>query len=213
MRAKFDLRLYLVTDRELALGRPLTDVVEKALKGGVTMVQLREKKATTRRFLQEVMDVKKILQPYNIPLIVNDRVDIALATDADGVHLGQSDMPWQMARKILGPEKIIGLSIESIEQLEEANSADIDYIGISPVFTTPTKKELEKGLGIPGTREIASQSRHPAVAIGGINIENVKDVMATGVDGISVVSAICSASDPEASARDLLERIDMIKKR
>lgn len=213
MRAKFDLRLYLVTDRELALGRPLTDVVEKALKGGVTMVQLREKKATTRRFLQEVMDVKKILQPYNIPLIVNDRVDIALATDADGVHLGQSDMPWQMARKILGPEKIIGLSIESIKQLEEANSADIDYIGISPVFTTPTKKELEKGLGIPGTREIASQSRHPAVAIGGINIENVKDVMATGVDGISVVSAICSASDPEASARDLLERIDMIKKR
>lgn len=213
MRAKFDLRLYLVTDRELALGRPLTDVVEKALKGGVTMVQLREKKATTRRFLQEVMDVKKILQPYNTPLIVNDRVDIALATDADGVHLGQSDMPWQMARKILGPEKIIGLSIESIKQLEEANSADIDYIGISPVFTTPTKKELEKGLGIPGTREIASQSRHPAVAIGGINIENVKDVMATGVDGISVVSAICSASDPEASARDLLERIDMIKKR
>ena len=213
MRAKFDLRLYLVTDRELALGRPLTDVVEKALKGGVTMVQLREKKATTRRFLQEVMDVKKILQPYNIPLIVNDRVDIALATDADGVHLGQSDMPWQMARKILGPEKIIGLSIESIKQLEEANSADIDYIGISPVFTTPTKKELEKGLGITGTREIASQSRHPAVAIGGINIENVKDVMATGVDGISVVSAICSASDPEASARDLLERIDMIKKR
>ncbi|SFD95774.1 thiamine phosphate synthase [Thermophagus xiamenensis] len=213
MRAKFDLRLYLVTDRDLALGRPLTDVVEKALKGGVTMVQLREKKATTRRFLQEVMDVKKILQPYNTPLIVNDRVDIALATDADGVHLGQSDMPWQMARKILGPEKIIGLSIESIEQLEEANSADIDYIGISPVFTTPTKKELEKGLGIPGTREIASQSRHPAVAIGGINIENVKDVMATGVDGISVVSAICSASDPEASARDLLERIDMIKKR
>ena len=213
MRAKFDLRLYLVTDRELALGRPLTDVVEKALKGGVTMVQLREKKATTRRFLQEVMDVKKILQPYNTPLIVNDRVDIALATDADGVHLGQSDMPWQMARKILGPEKIIGLSIESIKQLEEANSADIDYIGISPVFTTPTKKELEKGLGITGTREIASQSRHPAVAIGGINIENVKDVMATGVDGISVVSAICSASDPEASARDLLERIDMIKKR
>lgn len=213
MRAKFDLRLYLVTDRELALGRPLTDVVEKALKGGVTMVQLREKKATTRRFLQEVMDVKKILQPYNTPLIVNDRVDIALATDADGVHLGQSDMPWQMARKILGPEKIIGLSIESIKQLEEANSADIDYIGISPVFTTPTKKELEKGLGIPGTREIASQSRHPAVAIGGINIENVKDVMATGVDGISVVSAICSANDPEASARDLLERIDMIKKR
>ncbi|MDN5291584.1 MAG: thiamine-phosphate pyrophosphorylase [Anaerophaga sp.] len=211
MRNEFDLSLYLVTDRGLSLGRSLREVLEKALKGGVSMVQIREKEASTREFIREVLDIKVLLKRYNIPLIINDRVDVALATDADGVHLGQNDMPWQMARRLIGADKIIGLSIESADQIEEANAADIDYIGISPVFTTPTKKELAKGLGLEETTRIAKLSRHPAVAIGGIKPENAREVLQTGVDGISVVSAICSAPDPEKASRELLEIIKKIK--
>ena len=207
MRNEFDLSLYLVTDRGLSLGRSLKEVLEMALKGGVTMVQIREKEASTREFIGEVLNIKVLLKRYNVPLIINDRVDVALATDADGVHLGQNDMPWRMARRLLGPDKIIGLSVESADQIEEANAADIDYIGISPVFATPTKKELTKGLGLNGTAHITKLSRHPAVAIGGINQENAREVLQTGVDGISVVSAICSAPDPEKASRELLEII------
>jgi len=211
MRKPFTLDLYLVTDRDLSLDRPLRDIVEKAVKGGVTMVQLREKSASTREFIQEAMEIRHLLRQYDIPLIINDRVDVALAIDADGVHLGQSDMHWKMARQLLGPDKIIGLSVEKAEQLEEANDADIDYIGISPVFTTPTKKELENGLGLKATSEIARNSNHPSVAIGGINLTNVTDVLRTGTNGVSVVSAICSAEEPEAAARQMAEIIKQIK--
>lgn len=203
MRSPFSLDLYLVTDRDLSLGRPLKEVVEKAVKGGVTMVQLREKDAGTREFIHEALEIQPVLKNLNIPLIINDRVDVALAIDADGVHLGQNDMHWKMARQLLGPDKLIGLSIESKDQLTEANNADIDYIGISPVFTTPTKRELEKGLGLEGTAEIVKESLHPSVAIGGINSKNAADVLNTDTRGISVVSAICSAQDPENAAREL----------
>ncbi|WP_291857971.1 thiamine phosphate synthase [Marinilabilia sp.] len=211
MRKPFKLDLYLVTDRDLSLGRPLREIVEKAVKGGVTMVQLREKSASTRDFIQEALEIKSFLRHHGIPLVINDRVDVALAIDADGVHLGQSDMHWEMARRLLGPDKIIGLSIEKEKQLKEANEADIDYIGISPVFTTPTKKELEKGLGLKGTSEIAHNSKHLSVAIGGINLSNVTDVLRTGTNGVSVVSAICSAEDAEAAARALAEVIKQVK--
>lgn len=205
MKPDFDLNLYLVTDRDLSLNRTLKEVVKKAVKGGVTMVQLREKSASTRAFIKEALEIQPMLKKANIPLIINDRVDVALAVDADGVHLGQADMPWKMARNLVGPDKIIGISIENKEQLAEANNADIDYIGISPVFTTPTKKELEQELGISGTSEIAALSRYPSVAIGGINTRNALEVKRTGVTGISVVSAICSAVDPEYAARELSE--------
>jgi thiamine-phosphate pyrophosphorylase len=210
MRIPFALDLYLVTDRDLSLGRPLQRIVEKAVKGGVTMVQLREKRASTREFIREALEIQPLLRQYGIPLIINDRVDVALAIDADGVHLGQSDMHWEMARKLLGPDKIIGLSIEKPEQLREANEADIDYIGISPVFTTPTKMELEKGLGLVGTAEIVQKSKHPCVAIGGINISNVTDVLSTGANGVSVVSAVCSADDPEIAGAELSKMIKQI---
>lgn len=214
MRPDFDLSLYLVTDRDLSLNRPIKEVVLRAVKGGVTMVQLREKTASTREFIQEAIAIKPILKDAKIPLIINDRVDVAMAIDADGVHLGQNDMHWKMARKIVGPDKLIGISIENKDQIEEANDADIDYIGISPVFTTPTKQELEYGLGLTGTSEIAANSRYPSVAIGGINATNALDVKLTGVNGISVVSAICSAADPESAARELIElmRISSISK-
>lgn len=208
MRPTINPSLYLVTDKALSLGRPLKEIVSKAVAGGVTMVQLREKDSTTHQFVEEAFIIKKMLKQYDVPLIINDRVDVAMAIDADGIHLGQSDMHWELARKLLGPDKIIGLSIESVDQIDDANQADIDYIGISPVFTTPTKRELQKGLGLIKTSEIAQKSKHPSVAIGGINTENALEIMQTGVDGISVVSAICSASEPETAARKLITIIN-----
>jgi thiamine-phosphate pyrophosphorylase len=210
--AAFDLSLYLVTDRSLSLGRPLETVVEEAVRGGVTMVQLREKDASTLDFYNLAMRLKSILKPYNVPLIVNDRLDIALACDAGGLHIGQSDMPYAVARRLLGKDKIIGLSVESIQDTIDANNLDVDYIGISPVFGTLTKTDTATALGLNGIREITRISGHPSVGIGGINLTNAQDIIQAGADGISVVSAIMSAPDPLQSARQLKEIINKSKK-
>ena len=211
MQKPINLDLYLVTDRDLSLGRSLGWVVEKAARGGVTIVQLREKDMETRDFIEEAQRIQKILKPYNIPLLINDRVDVALAIGADGVHLGQKDMPYQMARKVLGDKAIIGLSVESIEQAKEANQFDADYIAISPVFTTPTKEELTQELGIKGVKEITRLSRHPAVGIGSIKAYNAQDIIEAGADGIAVVSGICSADDPEEAASELRKKVQQGK--
>ena len=210
--ATFDLSLYLVTDRSLSLGRPLEVVVEEAVKGGVTMVQLREKDASTLDFYNLAMRLKSILKSYNIPLIINDRLDIALACDAGGLHIGQSDMPYAVARKLLGKDKIIGLSVESIQDAIDANNLDVDYIGISPVFGTQTKTDTAPALGLEGIGEITRISGHPSVGIGGINLTNAQDIIQAGANGISVVSAIMSAPDPQQSARQLKEIINKSKK-
>lgn len=198
-----NLELYLVTDRDLSLGRSLEWVVEQAAEGGVTLVQLREKNMETREFIKEAQRIHKVLKPYNIPLLINDRVDVALAIGAEGVHLGQSDMPYLMAREILGDQAIIGLSVESLEQAKEANQFDVDYIAISPVYTTPTKKELTQELGLDGVEQITAISRHPAVGIGSIKTHNAEKVIRAGADGIAVVSGICSAEDPEKASAEL----------
>ncbi|SBW01966.1 thiamine phosphate synthase [uncultured Dysgonomonas sp.] len=211
--ATFDLSLYLVTDRSLSLGRPLETAVEEAVRGGVTMVQLREKDASTLDFYNLAMRLKSILKSYNVPLIINDRLDIALACDAEGLHVGQSDMPYAVARKLLGKDKIIGLSVESIQDAIDANNLDVDYIGISPVFGTQTKTDTAPALGLEGIREITRISGHPSVGIGGINLTNAQDIIQAGADGISVVSAIMSASDPQRSARQLKETINKSKNR
>lgn len=211
--AAFDLSLYLVTDRSLSLGRPLETVVEEAVRGGVTMVQLREKDASTLDFYNLAMKLKSILKSYNVPLIINDRLDIALACDAGGLHIGQSDMPYSVARKLLGKDKIIGLSVESIQDTIDANNLDVDYIGISPVFGTQTKTDTAPALGLEGIGEITRISGHPSVGIGGINLTNAQDIIQAGADGISVVSAIMSASDPQQSARQLKEIINKSKNR
>ncbi|MDR1504267.1 MAG: thiamine phosphate synthase [Prevotella sp.] len=211
--ATFDLSLYLVTDRSLSLGRPLETVVEEAVKGGVTMVQLREKDASTLDFYNLAMRLKSILKPYNVPLIINDRLDIALACDAGGLHIGQSDMPYSVARKLLGKDKIIGLSVESIQDAIDANNLDVDYIGISPVFGTQTKTDTAPALGLEGIGEITRISGHPSVGIGGINLTNAQDIIQAGANGISVVSAIMSAPDPQQSARQLKEIINKSKNR
>jgi len=207
----FDLSLYLVTDRGLSLGRPLEYIVEEAVKGGVTMVQLREKDCSSLEFYELGRKLKKLLSPLNIPLIINDRLDIALAVDADGLHIGQSDLPWQVARQLLGPDKILGLSVETQQQAEEANHLDIDYIGVSPVFATPTKTDTFQPFGLEGLKEACRISQFPAVAIGGINASNAASIVEHGAQGIAVVSAISSAESPMAAAKDLKERIQQIE--
>ncbi len=207
----FDLSLYLVTDRSLSLGRPLTEVVEKAVAGGVTMVQLREKDASTREFYNLAMQLKVCLKQYNVPLIINDRLDIALACNADGLHIGQSDMPYDVARRLLGKDKIIGISVERVQDAIDANCLDVDYIGISPVFGTQTKIDTAMALGIDGVREITHISEHPAVGIGGINAVNAQEIIKAGADGISVVSAIMSAESPKDAAYQLRYIVDNVK--
>ena len=206
-----DVSLYLVTDRGLSKGRTHEFIVKEAVKGGVTMVQLREKDVTTREFFQLAKRLKKSLSPLGVPLIINDRLDIALAVDAEGLHVGQSDLPYEVARKILGPDKIIGLSVETIEQARLANELDVDYIGLSPVFSTPTKTDTSKPLGLEGIREIAKFTKHKTVAIGGINSTNASEIIKSGADGIAVVSAIVLADDPRLAAAELTGKLLLTK--
>ncbi|MFQ0978751.1 thiamine phosphate synthase [Vibrio campbellii] len=196
-------RLYLVTDDQQDLAT-LKRVVRKAVEGGVTMVQVREKHGDVRAFIERAQAVKDILKDTDVPLIINDRLDVALAVDADGVHLGQSDMPAIIARELIGPNKILGLSIENEEQLTEADSLPIDYIGLSAIFATPTKTNTKKHWGIDGLKMALETTSLPIVAIGGINESNIPQLSATGVHGLALVSAICHAEDPKAASEYLL---------
>lgn len=202
------LRLYLVTDSGLSLGRPLDEIVGEAVAGGVTMVQLREKEASTRDFVELALRLKPVCKAAGVPLIINDRIDVALAVDADGVHIGQSDMPYEVARRLLGPDKIIGLSVENFDDLERANGLDVDYVGISPVYGTPTKTDTAEPFGLEGLRRAVDLSVHPTVAIGGMNAQTIGEVIAAGADGVAVVSAICSAPSPREATRELLRVIE-----
>ena len=210
MRRRRDWSLYLVTDRRIAGSRPLADVVAAAVRGGVTAVQLREKKCGTREFVELARSLQALLAPCGVPLIVNDRVDVALAAGADGVHVGQSDMDCRDVRRLLGPHAIIGLSVETMEQAVGASALDVDYLGVSPIFSTPTKADTISEWGLGGLAALRRESKHILVAIGGIHPSNVADVIKAGADGIAVVSAICAAPDPEAAARDLRRAIDCL---
>lgn len=206
------LGLYLVTDRSLSMERSLEYIVMEAVKGGVTMVQLREKDTPTGEFIALAQRLKKVLSPLKIPLIINDRVDVALAVDADGVHIGQSDMPYEMVRKQLGYRKIIGLSVENIDDLLMANELDVDYVGISPVFATTTKTDTATPFGINDLKEAVRLSLHPTVAIGGMNKSTAKDVMLTGCNGIAVVSAISMAESPAQATTELKSIVDSYRR-
>ena len=199
-------RLYLVTDDQQDL-KTLVHVVKEAVAGGVTMVQVREKGNDIQSFIKRAQAVKTILQDTNVALIINDRVDVALAVDADGVHLGQSDMPADIARQLIGPEKLLGLSIETEQQLLEANSLPLDYIGLSAIYSTPTKTDIKKQWGLIGLYGALKKSKFPIVAIGGINQGNLDQIIKTGVDGVALVSAICHAENPKTAAADLLNQI------
>lgn len=198
-----DYSLYLVTDRSLSRGRTTVEIVEAAVSGGVTCVQLREKECGTREFIREARTIKPLLAEKNIPLIINDRLDVALAIEADGVHLGQNDMHIGDARKIAGPGMIIGISAESVEDAVQAEKDGADYIGVSPVFATPTKTDTAVPLGLNGVAEIRKRIDIPLVGIGGINDTNAASVISAGAHGIAVVSAIVSADDPADAAKFL----------
>ncbi len=202
--------LYLVTDRTLCGEKNLEEVVIQAVRGGVSYVQLREKGISTRSFVEEALRIKKILTPQKVPLIINDRVDVALACDADGVHIGQEDMPYETARKLLGPRAIIGLSVETWEDVIASQALDVSYIGVSPVFPTPTKTDTKEAWGLEGLTRIKAFSRHPLVAIGGIHESNIRDVVMAGAQCVAVVSAICAADNPETSARQLNKIINSV---
>lgn len=205
MKKTFDLSLYLVTDRDLTRDRNIEWIVEEAVKGGATIVQLREKHCSTGDFIALGRYLMSVLEPFDIPLIINDRIDVALAIDAPGVHIGQSDMPYADARRLLGPDKIIGLSVETLDEIHLANTLDVDYIGVSPVYATPTKTDTAKPFGLEGLKAAVNLSVHPTVAIGGMNKQTIPDVMQTGVNGAAVVSAIVSADSPYLAARELAE--------
>ena len=202
-RTRLDLSVYLITDRDLCGRRGVAETVRQAIAGGATMVQLRDPLAKAGILVEEARALATILRSSNIPFIVNDRVDIALAAGADGVHLGQSDMAVADARRLLGPEPILGLSITGAADLAASDLNGVDYLGVGPVYPTATKSDAAPAMGLEGLRAIRAQTTLPIVAIGGIGLANAGDVTAAGADGVAVVSAICAAPDPEAAARDL----------
>lgn len=213
-RRELDCGLYLVTDRPLCLGRALLDVVGAAVAGGVTLVQLREKHAGTREFLELGRALMALLSPLGVPLIINDRVDVALALGAAGVHLGQADMPPEDARRLLGPAAHIGLSVEDLDQLRAAETLPeglVDAYGLSPIFATSTKADAGPGWGLAGlaqAREAVDRgSRRPLIAIGGIHAGNAAAVLRAGADGLAVVSALCSAPEPRRAAEELMSLV------
>jgi thiamine-phosphate diphosphorylase len=196
-----DYSLYLVTDAGLSRGRSHRQIVEAAIRGGVTAVQYRDKSASTRRMIEEAAEIRGICSQAGVSFIVNDRVDVALAVDADGVHVGQDDMPASVLRNLIGSGKIIGVSAGSVEEAVRAFSDGADYVGAGPVFSTLTKPDAGAPVGQVGLRAICAAISIPVVAIGGINADNSGDMIRCGAAGIAVVSAIVSAEDVELAAR------------
>ncbi len=203
-----DYSLYLVTDAGLSHGRSTLEVVKAAISGGVTVVQYREKNASTRQMIEEANQLRALCKRYAIPFIVNDRVDVALAANADGVHVGQEDMPAALARRLVGPGRLVGVSVENIDQARQAQADGADYVGASPIFATPTKPDAPAPIGIESLRELARLCQIPVVAIGGINRSNAAGVLQAGATGIAVVSTIVSAEDVERAARELKHIIE-----
>ena len=197
-----DLSLYLVTDKSDDVEKFL-NTIEEAIKGGVTVVQIREKTAETLDFYNLALQVKEITTKYNVPLIINDRVDVALAIDADGVHVGQSDMPCDVTRKLIGEDKILGVSAATIDEARKAEKDGADYIGTGAVFPTATKDDAPS-ITKQDLKDVVDSISIPVVAIGGITLENASQLKDTGIAGLSVVSAIMSAENPKKASQDLL---------
>ena len=200
--AEKDLLLYAVTDRYWLNGRTLTDVVRESLEGGVTMLQLREKTLEEPAFLQEARELQALCRSYHVPFIVNDNVDIALAMDADGVHVGQSDMEALDVRRKLGPDKIIGVSAQTVEQALLAEKHGADYLGVGAVFPTGSKADAEE-VSFDTLKAICQAVSIPVVAIGGISRGNVARLAGSGICGVAVISAIYGAADIRAASQEL----------
>lgn len=199
------LRLCLVTDRDLSRGRPLLDIVAAAVRGGATMVQLREKNASTRLFVEEARALKQMLAPLGVALAINDRLDVALAVGADVLHVGQSDMRVEDVRRIAGEKLAVGLSITCEQDMLRPDAQAADYLGVGPIFAQQTKPDATPPLGVEGFRALMRHARKPVIAIGGLTAANSGAVLAAGADGLAVVSAIVAADDPEAATREFAE--------
>lgn len=200
-----DLSLYLVTNRKDLSVELFFDRILKAIEGGVTVVQLREKNASFAEFVEIARALKVLLTPLQIPLIINDRIDVALESGADGVHLGQSDQQVKDARGRLGKNAIIGLSIETLSQAEKAIDEEVDYIAVSPVFPTLTKLDCGLALGLEGLKQVCAMSPLPVIAIGGVDASNALQIFDSGAKGVAVVSAIFDAPCPKTAARKIRE--------
>ena len=205
-----DWTLYVITDRRW--GRSHLEVARAAIEGGATAIQLRDKEATTRELIEAGLALRELTREWGVAFIINDRVDVALAVDADGVHVGQDDMPAKLARKLVGPDKIVGVSASTIEEALQAEADGADYISASPVFATPTKPDAAPPTGLEGLRAIVEAVRIPVVAIGGINESNVEEVIRAGAAGVAVISAVVGAPDIAAAARRLRQRIEKTRK-
>ena len=202
MKEKIDYSIYLVTDRNLMSTETLEEAVQQAIIGGCTLVQLREKYCSSLDFYNTAVKVKEITDRYNVPLLINDRLDIALAVDAAGVHVGQSDLPATVVRKIVGEDKIIGVSTGSLEQALKAQKDGADYIGVGAMYATGTKKDAN-ATSMQELKKIRENVSLPIVVIGGINKERVKDFEVMGIDGLAIVSAIIAQRDIVEATREL----------
>ena len=198
--------LYFITDRKLTKKTIMIDVAS-ALRAGVRIIQYREKELSTKEMYQEASALKELTEENNAILIINDRIDIALAVNADGIHIGQDDMPFEKARELLGKEKIIGLTVHNIEEVTLGEVLGADYFGISPIFSTTTKRDAGKPTGLEFIKEVAKKTKIPFVAIGGINYDNLEAVLVAGARNVAVISAIITKDDVEAECRKFMRKI------
>ena len=203
MKPRLDLSVYLITDRTLCGARGVLDTVREAIAGGVTIVQLRDPEAKTRALVEEARALAALLRPAGIPFIVNDRVDVALAADADGVHVGQKDMTVADARRLIGGNRLLGLSITSEADLDGADLVGVDYLGVGPIYASATKPDAAPPIAIGGLRAVAERTSLPIVAIGGLHAGNAEEAIGAGARGVAVVSAICAAPDALVATAEL----------
>ncbi len=204
------LALYLVTDPDLCAKFGLIETVEAAVLGGVSIVQLRDKNASTAQMIQHAKALQPILATHNVPLIINDDVEAAIACGADGIHVGQDDLDVEQVRRKVGPDKIVGLSVETAEAALVVDAGIVDYVGISPIFATQTKSDHKPPVGFDGLADIVACSPVPSVAIGGLNANHCEKVFAAGATGVAVVSAICGKNDPFKATAAIRQRIDLV---
>jgi thiamine-phosphate pyrophosphorylase len=201
-------RLHLITDTQLQDRYSPAELAELAIEGGVDTVQYRDKSGDVRRMIDEAGQVLEVCRAAGVLMLVNDRVDVALAVNADGVHLGRTDMPIEVARRILGPDKVVGGTIRNADHLRTAMEQGADYVGLGPIFTTGSKQVDHPQLGLDGVRQVTTNASIPVICIAGITVASAADVIAAGAYGVAVIGAICNAEDPARAAALLREAID-----
>jgi thiamine-phosphate pyrophosphorylase len=207
-----DWTLYVITDARLSRGRPHHEVIRAAIEGGATVVQYREKEGTTRQLVGEALALRGLTREASVPLIVNDRLDVALAVEAEGVHVGQDDMPAPLTRRLMGQGRIVGVSATNLQEALQAEKDGADYLGVGPIFATPTKPDAAPPMGLGGLAEVCRHVSVPVIAIGGIDEHNAAAVIEAGADGVAVVSAVVAAPDVAAAARRLRQVVEAARR-